>query len=300
VPGGPYLRGDDALHSNTTYPANVSGFRLDAFDVTVGRFRSFVSAWDAGWRPAAGSGKHTHLNSGAGLVAQGMPGTYEAGWSAGDNANLATTLSGWTANLTPPTVNSPTWTASPTSNDNLPIAGVTWYETYAFCIWDGGFLPSDLEWLFAASGGGDGSSGQRVYPWSVPPDNSSQADCTHANFNNNLDPACPNPPTILAVGLHPSGNGRWGQSDLGGNVWQRVLDYATGYGVPCTDCSNLLCPQGGCVGRLVRGGALFSTARDLQPGAPGNELLGVTPDQRSYSQFGANAAELGIRCARVP
>jgi sulfatase modifying factor 1 len=39
-------------------PATVSGFRLDKYLVTVGRFRQFVNAWNggAGYTPAAGSG----------------------------------------------------------------------------------------------------------------------------------------------------------------------------------------------------------------------------------------------------
>jgi formylglycine-generating enzyme required for sulfatase activity len=46
-----------------------------------------------------------------------------------------------------------TWTASVGGNENLPINGVNWWESYAFCIWDGGFLPSEAEWESAAAGG---------------------------------------------------------------------------------------------------------------------------------------------------
>ncbi len=37
-------------------PASVSAFRLDKYEVTVGRFRQFVTAWNGGhgWVPAAG------------------------------------------------------------------------------------------------------------------------------------------------------------------------------------------------------------------------------------------------------
>ena len=44
----------------------------------------------AGWLPAAGSGKHAHLNGGEGLTDTG--GGFETGWDAADwNGLLATT-----------------------------------------------------------------------------------------------------------------------------------------------------------------------------------------------------------------
>src|ERR1017187_4060173 len=71
VTGGTYYRTYTNSGTGATGladPATVSGFRLDKYLVTVGRFRRFVSAWNAGASyvppavPAAGSGKHTHLN----------------------------------------------------------------------------------------------------------------------------------------------------------------------------------------------------------------------------------------------
>ena len=136
----------------------MSTFRLDKYLVTVGRFRQFVAAWNngAGWLPAAGSGKHTHLNGGLGLANSGAAGTYETGWVATDDSEIAPT----DANLDCDSAYN-TWTSSAGTQENLPINCVNWWEAYAFCIWDGGFLPSEAEWEYAAAGG----SQQREYPW---------------------------------------------------------------------------------------------------------------------------------------
>jgi hypothetical protein len=124
-------------------PATISTFRLDKYEVTVGRFRRFVSDWNggAGFRPPPGSGKHGHLNAGLGLANSGAAGTYESGWSESDDRRIAPTddnlgLCGAYA----------TWTPSPSSQEDLPINCVNWWEAYAFCIWDGGFLASEAEW----------------------------------------------------------------------------------------------------------------------------------------------------------
>jgi formylglycine-generating enzyme required for sulfatase activity len=70
VNGGAYYRSYDAANNkDKSFPATISSFRLDRFEVTVGRFRKFTAAWDGGFRPAAGAGKHGHLNGGQGLAA---------------------------------------------------------------------------------------------------------------------------------------------------------------------------------------------------------------------------------------
>jgi sulfatase modifying factor 1 len=181
VPGGTYYRtydmivaNDGAFSSNHTLaadggptgeadPATVSSSRLDKYLVTLGRFRQFVTAWNggAGWLPAPGSGKHTHLNGGQGLVDVGAPvdagRVYEPGWVASDDSNVAPTNTNLACNPQFYQV----WTNAPGSSESLPIDCVNWYEAYAFCIWDGGFLPSEAEWEYAAAGG----SQQREYPW---------------------------------------------------------------------------------------------------------------------------------------
>ena len=83
-------------------------------------------------------------------------GTFESGWVASDDGKIAPT----NANLACSSAYD-SWTSTAGTNENLPINCVNWWEAYAFCIWDGGFLPSDAEAGYAAAGGDE----QREYPW---------------------------------------------------------------------------------------------------------------------------------------
>ncbi len=138
VPNGSFYRSYENAGSGLAAeadPATVSGFRLDKYLVTVGRFRQFVAAWSGGWSTAPGSGKHAHLSAGRGLADSSAPGSYETGWDGQWDSMVAPS----DANLICGSGND-TWTPSAASNESLPINCTTWYEAYAFCIWDGGFL----------------------------------------------------------------------------------------------------------------------------------------------------------------
>src|SRR5260221_11665536 len=96
VDGGTYSRTYSVVDAGLTEladPATLSTFRLDKYEVTVGRFRRFVAAWNggAGFTPPLGSGKHSHLNAGLGLADSGSAGTYEQGWSAAGGKRIAPT-----------------------------------------------------------------------------------------------------------------------------------------------------------------------------------------------------------------
>ena len=144
VPSGTYDRAyvnEGGGAQNGSDPATVSGLNVDKYLVTVGRFRQFASVWDggAGWAPAAGAGKHLHLNGGQGLVNAADAGAaYESGWNVADDSNIAPGDLACDAAFA-------TWTPAAGSHENLPINCVNWFEAYAFCIWDGGFLPSEAE-----------------------------------------------------------------------------------------------------------------------------------------------------------
>jgi formylglycine-generating enzyme required for sulfatase activity len=278
VSGGTFYRSYDGVSPGFTsqaYPATVSDFRLDKFEVTVGRFRRFVAAWNAGWRPSPGEGKHTHLNAGSGLANTGLGGGgFERGWDATYTAVVAPSDANLQCNAT-----YQTWTPSPGANENRPITCETWPEAYAFCIWDGGFLPSEGEWNYAASGGSD----QRVYPWSSPA-SSTTIDCTYANY----DPGT-NCSTVGAINVgseSPKGNGKYGQADLAGNVWEWNLDvYSPSYETPCTNCSNV--PRSDS-NRILRGGSAASPASNVLASYRNNTI-----------PIGRNMY-IGIRCARAP
>jgi sulfatase modifying factor 1 len=263
-------------------PATVSGYRLDRYLVTVGRFRQFVAAWNggAGYTPPGGSGKHLHLNGGQGLTSSGSGGIYETGWMTSDACNVAPT----NANLANPgaTGSACTWTNTAGSQENLPINFVNWWEAYAFCIWDGGFLPTEAEWEFAAAGG----SRQLEYPWgSMTPGTSNQYAVYGSYYANGPGALGSALWHIAPVGTAASGAGVWGQLDLVGELSEWTLDSAAPYADPCADCADLT--PASC--RAFRGGSFYDGAFNLVP--PARDGC-ASPASRSDS--------VGFRCARTP
>jgi formylglycine-generating enzyme required for sulfatase activity len=304
VPGGSYYRTYVNLGSGATDesdPARISSFRLDKYLVTVGRFRQYVNYLvGGGSAPAQGSGKHAHLNGGAGLVNSltdsGV--SYENGWDATDwnqyvptGANAAAT---WNANLLNQYPYN-TWTPPPGSDENLPINDVYWWEAYAFCIWDGGFLPSDAELGYAQAGGDQ----QRAYPWgSTAPGYNYQyaiygdgesGDCDYpgpglqtCSFNSGASTTIPNAAPVWTSIL---GVGRWGQFDLSGNEAEWTLDAYAPYRSGCVDC---VAPALAVENRVVRGLGFFGEQQDLYSWLRG----AASPAWEGHAG--------GVRCARAP
>ncbi|MGD0677366.1 MAG: SUMF1/EgtB/PvdO family nonheme iron enzyme [Polyangiaceae bacterium] len=271
-----YTSEADGGPKGLTDPATVGDFRLDKYDVTVGRFRQFVSAWNAGYAPPAGSGKHIHLNGGLGLANGASPGTYEPGWVASDDVNVMPT----STNLA--CVMNPTWTDLPSDDENQPINCMNWYEAYAFCIWDGGFLPSEAEWEYAAAGG----SQQREYPWGALAPGTTNAFAIYGCLYPKESGKCTGTENIAPVGTAALGAGLWGQLDMVGNIYDWNLDtYIVPYVNPCTDCANLSAPA---ANKGCRGGDFHQATTDLQA------------SMRSYNPPTARGSNIGIRCARTP
>ncbi len=153
VAGGMFFRSydpvNDGFSGDMKNPATVSDFRLDTYEVTVGRFRKFVEAGlgNQGKPPQAGAGANPYIAN--------------SGWDPAWNASLAVDTNGLKAALKC-SVTYQTWTDNPAGAEARPINCVDWFEAFAFCAWDGGFLPTEAEWNYAAAGGAE----QRPYPWS--------------------------------------------------------------------------------------------------------------------------------------
>lgn len=275
VTGGMFSRSYDGISSGYTdnqNKATVADFRLDKYEVTVGRFRKFVDAVVGGWTPLNGSGTHTHLNGGSGLAT--TSGGNEVGWEIGWNTNLPSSTTAWEASLECNTTRA-TWTPTAGANERRPINCVSWYQASAFCIWDGGFLPSDAEWNYAAAGGSE----QRVYPWSSPPSTTAISDAEAVYCGG----SCAGTRNVGSTS--PSGNGRYGQADMAGNVWEWVQDWVRPPPYPpCNNCADLTPSPG----RVFRGGAFSYGASDLLASV----RYGYPPTGGTYS--------IGARCSRTP
>jgi formylglycine-generating enzyme required for sulfatase activity len=265
VPGGTFYRSyDGVVDTDEGYPATVADYYLDKYEITVGRFRQFLDAGmgTQGNPPAAGAGAHPLIMG--------------SGWDSTWNTNLPANTTVLKVALNCGGGAFQTWTDTAGENETMPMSCVDWYMAFAFCAWDGGRLPTEAEWNYAASGGNE----QRYYPWSSPA-NSTAIDNSYAVYCGVSCGATQN------VGSKsPKGDGKWGQSDLAGNLLEWTLDWqVTPYSTPCTNCAQLtdtLAPV-----RAARGGYVLDFASDL----------------RSASRFGYGPGALldavGARCART-
>jgi formylglycine-generating enzyme required for sulfatase activity len=270
VTGGTFYRSYDGVTTtpidatSKAYPATVSDFRLDKYEITVGRFRKFVDAYSQSMIPQ-GAGKNPNDPNDLG---------WDTAWNAKLPADRAALISKAICAIRP------TWTDAPGANEYVPITCIDWYEAFAFCIWDGGRLPTEAEWNYAAAGGSE----QRVYPWGA-----TAPDCTYANFYYDLVHlvTCSNPLGANVVGSEsPKGDGRWGQSDLAGNVTEWTRDsYTDPYSLAtCANCSY----------------QIETGQRSIRGGQYDTQWWALLTSRRIFQAVDAPYYGLGARCARNP
>ena len=160
----------------------------------------------------------------------------------------------------------------PDANSRHPMNGVTWYEASAFCAWDGGWLPTEAEWEYAAAGGSD----ERKYPWG-----SAEPSATLAAYDSTQP--------IPEVGSRPAGAGRYGQLDLAGSVPEWALDdWGSSAPAVCNNCAVAFGEYRGIRSEFAYTGASALRAAKRFYDSAGH--FGREPSARAA----------GFRCARTP
>lgn len=261
------LGGADEVPEHTVI---LSPFGLDKYEVTVGRFRQFVDDYD-GTLPRQNAGANPNIPYGG----------WQTAWNQylpADNASLRSLLLQRGQQLM-------TWTASADANECLPINYVNWYLAFAFCIWDGGRLPTEAEWEYAAAG----ASENRLFPWGLDiPDNQ------HAVFQC----AFAGPPTcgtgdIPPVGsTRPLGDGFFGHSDLAGSMTEFVRDVYDG-----TFYTDVTPAEHNAVNLANDDLATLSAVRGGDFATAPSDLRAAAREKVARSQ---PSAGVGLRCARDP
>ncbi len=146
------------------------------------------------------------------------------------------------------------WTSSVGSKETHPVNCVDWNQARAYARWIGGDLLTESQWEYVAT-----AQGQIItYPWgNVEPI------CDIANYtyscHEGTTPVC----------SKTGGNTTQGVCDMGGNVWEWVLDeYHSSYGgAPSDDigwCSDRGCDSNTSVHRVNRGGSWSDDASSLR------------------------------------
>jgi formylglycine-generating enzyme required for sulfatase activity len=261
----PERLGEELAFPERSVSRSIRPFSLDRFEVTVGRFNNFVAQYESARSPSAGSGKH--------------PAFADSGWQPtwSDQGRLPQSAAELSAAL-----GIRGERLDRTEDIRLPVRGVSWYLALAFCIWDGGRLPTEAEWTYAATGGED-----REFPWLGSDLNITEAHAVYSAADTSREGPDP-------VGTHGTGHGPLGHQDLAGNLKEWIADVyaadlpATCHGPGDATIDEFECLQRGAAGadRVLRGGAYDDPARWLQN------------VRRSYQAPLEAKGGYGIRCAR--
>jgi len=245
------------------YPATVSSFRLDTYEVTVSRFKRFIADYSQDMVPDGAGNNPNDLD--------------DTGWVS----EYAVHLPSDAIALLDAVMCDADYQTLASDNQHRPMNCLSWYVANAFCIWDGGRLPTEAEWNYAAAGGAE----QRPYPWGPTAPGANAELAVYGCYYNPSGGGCSGVSNIAPVGSVPAGQGRWHQMDLAAGLWEWKQDFGSAMylSTECVDCANHVADAR----RVDRGGSFFDTAH--------SQLTAIRA--RDYPI--AHLPVIGVRCARA-
>jgi len=270
IPGGGFVFGnadvlrDDAVRATPERLAVLPPFRLDRYEVTVGR-----------WRQAIANGfsslDNSPLPNEAVLAAE----------AAIDDEGLCT------------------WSQAPLGRENMPLNCVSWQTARAFCQFLGGDLPTEAQWEYAAQV--SGRPHETRYPWG---DGQPRCDLAiygrlatgpqvqQFHAGQCIEQGWPAGPQAVdaAAGFGADRTPVHGLTHLAGGLGELVLDSSFRFDEACVVSAPLLAPA--CLAttttqRVARGGFWSASGEHV--------FVGVR--QGSFATDTLRA-EIGFRCAR--
>ncbi len=289
IPGGTFVMGGDDADA-PRHQVTVTGFWLDAHEVTNAEFAAFVQATgyvtDAERTPTAAElpGVPAELR---------VPGAAVFRPPAGGPVDLRQFASWWEY------VPGACWRrpegpgSSLQGKERHPVVQVSWRDAMAYARWAGKRLPTEAEWERAARGGIEAR-----YGWGdhQVPGGRWQANIWQGEFPVRNELADGFAGTAPVGSFPPNG---FGACDLSGNVWEWCADRyrPDGYGSgaarvdPRGPDSSFDPMEPGVEKRVMRGGSFLCS--DVY-------CLGYLPGTRMKSTPDTALCHTGFRCAKDP
>ncbi len=286
IPGGTFLMGNDEFtDARPVHEVTVTGFWMDATEVTNAQFAAFVAA--TGYKTIA----ERPLNP---ADYPGVPPDKLVPGSAvftppSQPVALDNPLQWWTY------VSGASWNypEGPSSNldgrENHPVVHVCYEDAAAYARWAGKRLPTEAEWEFAAQG----SQGNQRYYWGseLKPGNQWAANIFQGDFphHNLLEDGYAS--TSPVKSFAPNGYGLY---DMEGNVWEWCADlYRPDYYVkserhnPKGPSDSYDPDEPGLVKRVQRGGSFLCSDQ---------YCIRYKAGSRGKGEVTSGSNNLGFRC----